>query len=109
MGDFRLIAISKEKKEYFNRVFGKETIEIESPFPITGNTPQGVKRMYKPLESELTEEVKERFIDLLAEKFNASIYEVRDIVEGTESRCGSGYVISEDGTVVSVDNPLRWV
>lgn len=105
MGDFKARAVSDEKKKYMRYVFNKEEINIATPHFINATTPNGLHvQLVEVATSDLTNDVKERFLDILCER-NPSILreEIREELER------GGYMIRAEGLVLSIEHPQRWI
>ncbi len=100
--DFLLTVVRPDRMKIFQHLFGKHSIRIESMIPIAGHTPEGLKEFYKVDPEELTPEVRARWIEAVAKKFQQPEEDVSEVPQET------GYVIDSEGCIATLMNPQRW-
>ena len=93
-----LNAASPRAREW-DRVFATRTVPLESPYPVTNDSPAGVRVFYRVAVAQLTPAQRERLIEHLAVKYN----EAPSLVAATLDDPEHGLPILAEDVNVSID------
>jgi hypothetical protein len=102
--DFRVTITNPEREEEFLKVFGRTTVNVESPIPHMASIPgKGRCRIYKLDLNLISEEEREKLVAHIAEKFKLN----PEFVKAELARAGLP-ILADECTVV-ISNPQRWI
>ena len=104
MKDFTATCTNPERAADWQKIYGSDTVCIQSPIPTRANLPGHPDALIYMLDlNEMTADQTERLVAHIAQRFNIPPLEVaRDLQQ-------HGVPILADDVIIAVKNPQRWL